>query len=331
MEQVEGDDHTVAAFLESVAGEAQLRAAIPLAQAYVEGFDAADTERMSVQALARERHASAATEGEQSFRLLGGYDAVPRWLAAGLDPHTAVIRLNTVVMEIHWQRGRVAVLAHTRSGQPLEPFVAPCAIITLPLGVLQAPAGLPGTIRLVPEPPAVLAAVQRLAMGQVIKISFSFREPWWEATPLRSAGFVLSRDAVMPTWWTLYPVCAPVLIGWAGGPAGARLAQLGEAAIVDRALEALARVVVMPRGRIEALLEGWYLHDWQADPFTRGAYSYVPVGGLAAAATLAQPVEDTLFQAGEATDTGGNTGTVHGALATGERAAQQVLMLAGAR
>ena len=86
----------------------------------------------------------------------------------------------------------------------------------------------------------------------------------------------------MPTWWTLYPVSAPLLIGWAGGPAGTRLARLGEAAMVDRALQALARVVGVARGRVEALLVGWYVHDWQADPFTRGAYSYVPVGGQAA-------------------------------------------------
>ena len=46
---------------------------------------------------------------------------------------------------------------------------------------------------------------------------------------------------------------------------------------------------------------------------------------------LAQPVEDTLFFAGEATDTSGHTGTVHGALATGERAAQLILRRDGPR
>jgi hypothetical protein len=89
------------------------------------------------------------------------------------------------------------------------------------------------------------------------------------------------------------------------------------------------RVLGLARGRIEALLEGWYVHDWQADHFTRGAYSYVPVGALDAVATLAQPVDDTLFLAGEATDSSGHTGTVHGTLATGQRAARQVLARVG--
>jgi monoamine oxidase len=324
MARSEGPDRSFAAFLQTVIDDEQLRAAIPFARAYVEGFDAAEPERISVQALTKERQDTAAIEGDRSFRLLGGYDAVPHWLAAGLDPQTAAIRLNTVVTEIRWQRGEVMVLAHTRGGQPLERFVVPRAIITLPLGVLQAPAGAPGAIQFVPEP-AALAAARRLAMGQVVKVNFRFREPFWEDNRLSDLGFLLSRDEVMPTWWTPYPVVAPLLVGWAGGPAGARLAGLSEAAIVDRALQALARVLGVARGQIETELEGWYFHDWHVDPFTRGAYSYVPVGALDAVETLTQSVEDTLFWAGEATDTSGNTGTVHAALVTGERAARQAL------
>ena len=40
---------------------------------------------------------------------------------------------------------------------------------------------------------------------------------------------------------------------------------------------------------------------------------------------LAAPVEDTLFLAGAATNTDGHTGTVHGAMATGRRAACDIL------
>jgi monoamine oxidase len=49
------------------------------------------------------------------------------------------------------------------------------------------------------------------------------------------------------------------------------------------------------------------------------------VGGSDAAKTLARPEGKTLFFAGEATDAGGRNGTVHGAIASGRRAAQQVL------
>ena len=68
-----------------------------------------------------------------------------------------------------------------------------------------------------------------------------------------------------------------------------------------------------------------YTHDWQADPYALGAYSYIPAGATSAPALLAESVEDTLYFAGEATETSGRSATVHGAIATGRRAATQIL------
>lgn len=42
-------------------------------------------------------------------------------------------------------------------------------------------------------------------------------------------------------------------------------------------------------------------------------------------AALGRQIESTLFFAGEATDTGGHNGTVHGAIASGKRAAVEIL------
>jgi monoamine oxidase len=73
------------------------------------------------------------------------------------------------------------------------------------------------------------------------------------------------------------------------------------------------------------LVTAAWTHNWEADPYTRGAYSYIVVGGDDAPAKLARPLRRTLFFAGEASDPDGRTGTVHGAIATGHRAAKQVL------
>ena len=77
----------------------------------------------------------------------------------------------------------------------------------------------------------------------------------------------------------------------------------------------------------EQIEQVWH-YDWQSDPYSRGAYSYVPVGGLQATKALAQPVEDTLFFAGEATDYEALGGTVDSAISTGRRAAREILKLA---
>jgi monoamine oxidase len=67
--------------------------------------------------------------------------------------------------------------------------------------------------------------------------------------------------------------------------------------------------------------EGAWLHNWCADPWSLAAYSFVCVGGMAAQQKLCDPVEDTLYFAGEAVAPSGHLGTVHGALVSGIHAA----------
>ena len=109
-----------------------------------------------------------------------------------------------------------------------------------------------------------------------------------------------------------------------GGPNATRLSGKSEAELAQAAIESL-QAAFGRKVRVRRMLERAYLHDWQADPFARGAYSYVVVGGESARKALAAPVQDTLFFAGEAADTGGESGTVAGALQSGMRAARQVL------
>jgi monoamine oxidase len=87
----------------------------------------------------------------------------------------------------------------------------------------------------------------------------------------------------------------------------------------------LSGMLNRPQAELRGLLMRSNAHDWHADPFSRGAYSYVPKGAMGSSEALAQPVEKTLFFAGEHTDTTGHWGTVHGALRSGCRAAEQAL------
>ncbi|MBV8208246.1 MAG: FAD-dependent oxidoreductase, partial [Acidobacteria bacterium] len=64
-------------------------------------------------------------------------------------------------------------------------------------------------------------------------------------------------------------------------------------------------------------------------PYSRGAYSWVCAGGEGAQRALAEPLDGALFFAGEATNSQGHNGTVHGAMQTGIRAAEEVLSVRG--
>jgi monoamine oxidase len=100
---------------------------------------------------------------------------------------------------------------------------------------------------------------------------------------------------------------------------------LADEEIIERAIAALGRQFgLRQRDARKTVIASW-LHNWENDPYSRGAYSYMTVGGNEAPAKLARPIKGTLFFAGEASDSDGRTGTVHGALATGARATKQLL------
>jgi monoamine oxidase len=177
-----------------------------------------------------------------------------------------------------------------------------------------------GSITFDPEPVSILRAARSLEVGHVFRVVFQFPEAFW-ADRFPATSFFVSTEKVFPTWWTPYPVITPILTGWSAGPAADPLQGKTKEAIINEALASLSRILARDIPTPIAA----HFHDWSGDPFFRGAYSYVPVNASAARRSLARPVKDTLFFAGEATNTEGHGGTVHGAIATGRRAAKQIL------
>ena len=89
-------------------------------------------------------------------------------------------------------------------------------------------------------------------------------------------------------------------------------------------LASAARQFGASRKKLASLLVESWTHNWEADPFARGAYSYPLVGGSKAGEALAKPIRGTLYLAGEATVKESDSGTVHGAIRSGRRAATQL-------
>jgi monoamine oxidase len=282
------------------------------AMGFGQGFHAARAERISMQHLAKSQEASDAISGDTPYRILSGYDSVVRYLSA-FDRKRVRVYLNTIVQEIQWRPGRVRVD---------DEFEADRAIITLPLGVLQAE-----IVRFTPDIQEKKLALAQMAMGPAVKIVFMFDSPFWEERGLTDLSFIHARGEKVPTWWTTRPVATPVLIGWAGGPAAETLEFSAKDVIITAAIKSLANALKMLPGEVERRLRASFVADWQMDPFSLGAYSHVPVGAIGAPSMLAKPIGDTLFFAGEATNTDGHSSTVHGAIATGYRAADEILAI----
>ncbi|HEY6146907.1 MAG TPA: NAD(P)/FAD-dependent oxidoreductase, partial [Thermoanaerobaculia bacterium] len=329
-----GRDRTVAEYL--AANPRMPRRDRELLLSLVEGYDAAPADRVGVHSISTK---GAEPQCHDQLRLLSGYDSVAARLASEWKVGNVSVRLGAAAREVRWRRGSVEVEASGVNGT--ERCSGRAVLFTLPIGVWKAAPGTDGAIRLAPEIRSKRDALAKMEMGAVVKVVLRFREPFWRDArnaPRGGAprgetprfGFLQARGADFPTWWSAEPVDAPVLTAWAGGPAAEALAGLSEAEVAGRAVATIAGLLGESRRRVSGLLEAWRMHDWQQDPFARGAYAYLAPGGVEARAAFARPVAGTLFFAGEATDAE-EPGTVAGAIASGRRAARELLRARGTK
>lgn len=298
------------------------------AMGYVEGFNAADANRISVRSLAVQQRAEDEINGDEVSHVDGGYGRLPAALAERFQRAGGKLQLQAHVNAVAWSTGEVTV--HLAASGTVQ---AEASVITLPLGVLQA-----GAVRFEPAPGNVLQDAQRMVMGRVCRIDLRFRTRWWaelnrsEKGSLEKLSFLLPHGQRSSTrfrvFWTGFPSLDPVLTAWSGGPAAEVFSGMDDHEIAHAACSDLAAIFGVPKEQILDQLVSHHSHDWSADPLFGGAYSWVSVGGVNASASMSVPVQETLFFAGEHTDTTGHWGTVHGALRSGLRAARQVLATA---
>jgi monoamine oxidase len=290
------------------------------ASAYVESFNAADSHLIGAAALARQQVAEDEIHSDRLFHIESGYDALTAFLENGFAAAGGTLLLRHVVRSIRWSRNQIALSGVDAHGRGFE-LHAERAIVTLPLGVLHA-----GMVEFDPKPGEILLNAARMAMGPVVRMSLLFDAKFWQ----QDLSFLFARDETPTAWWTPMPNAVPLITGWTGGPKATALAQKAAVAahpqaLLEEILGALSRMYGLSVRESQKRLLSWHAHDWQADPYALGAYSYAPAGALNASANMTQPVADTLYFAGEHTDTTGHWGTVHGALGSGLRAAAQIL------
>jgi monoamine oxidase len=296
------------------------------ARIYVEGFNAADANRIGVQSLAVQQRAEDAIEADRLFRVELGYEELPRKMAGDVRLAGGVLLLRHIVRRIAWRRGAVEICGVDIMGSEFQLRARHC-VITLPLGVLQA-----GGVTFVPSPSAILAHAGRMAMGAVVRVTLLFKSRFWQglAPELAHLSFLFASEEMPATWWTAEPDAAATMTGWIGGPKAALFLQRvaargGSDALLMEYLVTLGKIFGRPAEELRPLVLSWHSHDWQHDVFSLGAYSYAPAGAVDASERMTEPVEQTLYFAGEHTDTTGHWGTVHGAIRSGIRAAAQVL------
>jgi monoamine oxidase len=289
---------------------------------YVQSFHAADLSLMGSRALA-ENELTEDEGADELHRVREGYGALAHRLADRAIRSGADIHFRTEVRSVAWRPGEVDVRVRTEDGHE-ETLRAARAVIALPLGAVQRMLG-DGARGLTPAPAGWAQALATLHLGPAHRVSLGFDERWWAPDGGRGPGFIRGTAEAFPIWWTALPSEVPVITGWIGGPRAAALVGRGDSALVAIGIESLASVFGRDPGEVRSRARAGYAHDWSNDAYAGGAYSYGGVGAIEARTAAVQPVDGTLFLAGEAVAGGGNNATVHGALASGWEAARRVL------
>lgn len=260
----------------------------------------ASLELLSCADITRELRADRA--GKREYRLREGYAALLQWYAAGLD-----IQLGAAARIVRQTAGGVTV--ETDSGV----FHGDRCIVTLPVGVLQH-----GNLRF--EPPLSTrkrAAIAAMRVEPATKLIYRFDAPYWD----RELTF-MAHNGLAARWWTPgYPQAdAAVIAAYATTNQARTIDALSEAEAVQVGLRELQRLI--GRDGLEKHCINARRIAWSADHHAHGGYAHIPPGAAAARPALAE-AEGALHFAGEATVFWSNPQTVHGAIESGWRAADE--------
>ena len=279
---------------------------------YAQGFDAVDPDEASTFSLRNEwQH-----EEEDNYRISGGYQQMIKHLLFVCHHNKCNVVFNAAVSKITWQKNEVNIATQTG-----ETFFAKQVIVTVPVGVLLNK-NLKAHIRFLPVLPQIEEAAQKIGYGNVIKILLQFSVLFWQQQ--KDALFFFS-DQKIATWWTQHPSGYPMLTGWIAGKKADEFEDMNDDAILHHALQSIANIFGKSLEEIVKLLTASHIINWQNDVYAAGAYSYNKIGSEEAKKVLNEPIENTIFFAGEALYSGASGGTVEAALVSGLNAVKKIM------
>lgn len=306
-------DISVKVFLDTYLGADEHQALYADIKRFVEGYDAADITKASALAFKKEW---LQTEPDEQFRPKNGYGPLIENMTDECRKLGGDIVLSSIVKQINWQKKQVEIITDED-----KKYKSRQLIITVPLGILQSNIEDKAYIQFDPPIPEKMGAAKNLGYGAVIKIIICFNDAFWNHLSNQKIkhqlGFLFT-DSVIPTWWTYSTKDLPMLCGWIGGPKAEALKNTKDGFILDYAISTLSQVFMEQHRSLYDMVVGYYVSRWTEDPFALGAYSYAVVDGEKHKQILAEPIENTLFFAGEALDEGG---TVEAAFSSGKKVA----------
>jgi len=262
--------------------------------------------RLSLRAISEEERAW--SSGEQSIVLTrADYRSL---LVPVYEKVKNLIRFNRPVRNINYKDAQVTLIDYNGNSEAFDKV-----LVTVPLSALKQS-------KLTFNPPLPeekLVAMSALGMDLGLKVVLYFKSRFWP----ENMGSLFGHPLVPECWAPL--TCPPsgpfALTAFACGEA-AEMLQLSSNGVVAEILDGLD---TMFSGQASASFQSYTLMNWKDQPWIGGAYSYAGKNSVGARKTLAAPILNKVFFAGEATHFNGHNSTVHGAIETAVRASHEIL------
>jgi monoamine oxidase len=283
---------------------------IKIAKNYFENFYAANLDLLGQQEAVLSENTGEDDKGMLVFR--DGYSRILSTIILETPKENPYILLNQEVEKIDWSPNEIGVYTHTQGL-----FNAEKILITVPISVLKNK-----NIQFSPEI-KIDPKLDLIEMGSALRITLIFNQKVWKKA-LPQGGFVHSfSELEFKTWWAFEKNNFYYVTAWVGGTSATKLSSYPEETLKTEVLRELALILSLSSNELPNALESWYFHNWELDKFSQGAYTY-----LRADATdhvRPEPIEGTIFFAGEGWAKNADRGTVQGAIKSGIDAAKEIL------
>jgi monoamine oxidase len=99
----------------------------------------------------------------------------------------------------------------------------------------------------------------------------------------------------------------------------------GNDLILTKAMYSLCAIFGLEAAALHKQLVNAQIINWAMDPYTLGGYSYQVVNGSSLISKLIEPLQQSLYFAGEGCIDGPEIGTVEGALRSGRETARKII------
>ena len=217
---------------------------------------------------------------------------------------------DTQVVSIDYSQPKIIL-----TDQNGSTYEADKVIIAVPLTVLQQ-----NSIAFTPALPATkISAINGIGIGAGMKIILKFNAAFWQ----NDLGSLYS-DGVVPEYWptALEKSTSDFLLtAFVMGSFAEYLSAQGSNAVTL----CLTQLDAAYAGAATAHFTDSHIIDWSLQPFIGGAYSFPTQTSNQPRTDLAASVSDTLYFAGEATNTEGSFATVHGAVDSAFKVVEEIL------